>query len=98
MDDFSSEDDLRTFEGFLKYQAADVSTSEDREKWQRIFDEAGQRRENDPRVGLMKLQPIPNEQKCAIALEDGADLWLTMWVRCSPKGEIFILYPRGDRD
>jgi hypothetical protein len=41
---------------------------------------------------------MPGEQKYAVAIEDGADLWLTMWVRCSAKGEIFVMYPRGDRD
>jgi len=31
-----------------------------------------------------------------VAIQRGSDLWLTMWVRCSPKGEIFIMYPRAD--
>jgi len=32
----------------------------------------------------------------AIAIRDGANLWLTLWVRRSPKGEFFVLYPRLD--
>jgi hypothetical protein len=43
----------------------------------------------------MKLRPAPGEQKYGVALQDGSDLWLTMWVRCSPKGEIFLMYPRA---
>jgi hypothetical protein len=46
----------------------------------------------------MKLQPVPGEEKYAVAIRDGSDLWLTLWVRCSRKGEIFVMYPRGDRD
>src|SRR5262245_12372463 len=53
-DDFISEEDLLTFEGFLKYQA---------------------------------IEP-------AMLTSDE----LAMWVRCSPKGEIFVMIPRGDRD
>jgi hypothetical protein len=46
----------------------------------------------------MKLRALhPGEQRYAVAIQDESDLWLTMWVRCSPKGEVFILYPRGDR-
>ena len=98
-DNFISEDDLLTFEGFLKYQAVPAtSTPEELETWRGLFDEAGRRRESSPKVGLMKLQAVPGEQKYAVALRDGSELWLTMWVRCSHKGEIFMMYPRGDRD
>jgi len=98
-DDFTSEDDLLTFEGFLKYHAVPAtSTPEELELWRGLFDEATRRRESSPKVGLMKLQAVPGEQKYAVALRDGSELWLTMWVRCSRKGEIFMMYPRGDRD
>jgi hypothetical protein len=98
MDDFISEDDLRTFEGFLKYQAVDPAmlTPDELAMWRGYFDEATRRRETSPKVGLMKLRPTPGEQKYGVALRDGAELWLTMWVRCSPKGEIFVMYPRAD--
>jgi hypothetical protein len=97
-DDFISEDDLLTFEGFLKYQAVDptVLTPDELAMWRSCFDEAAQGRESSPKVGLMKLRPAPGEQKYGVALPDGSDLWLTMWVRCSPKGEIFVMYPRAD--
>jgi hypothetical protein len=97
-DDFIGEDDLLTFEGYLKYQAVDpaVLTPDELAMWRGYFDEAVQRRESSPKVGLMMLRPAPGEQKYGVALQTGADLWLTMWVRCSPKGEIFVMYPRAD--
>jgi hypothetical protein len=100
MDDFISDDDLVTFQGYLKYQAVDSATltPEELKMWQSIFDEAITRRKGGPKVGLMKLQPVPGEEKYAVAIRDGSDLWLTLWVRCSRKGEVFIMYPRGDRD
>ncbi len=100
MRDFISEDDLQTFEGWLRYQAVDASTTapEELAMWRRLFEEARQRSATSPKVGLMKLQPVPDEHRYAVAVREGADLWLTLWVRRSRKGEFFIMLPRGDRD
>jgi hypothetical protein len=99
MDDFISEDDLLTFEGFLKYQGVPATSAPaDLKMWRGYFEEAKWLHEASPKIGLMKLQPIPGEQKYAVAIRDGSYLWLTLWVRCSRKGEIFIMYPRGNRD
>lgn len=46
----------------------------------------------------MKLQPVPGEHRYAVAVREGSDLWLTLWVRRSQKGEFFVLLPMGDRD
>lgn len=43
----------------------------------------------------MKLKP--GDYRYAVAIRDKSDLWLTLWVRRSPKGEFFVLYPRSDR-
>jgi len=96
--DFISEDDLLTFEGWLRYQAFDNAPPEELEVLQRLFDELMERRKASPKVGLMKFQPVPGEQKYAVAIRDGSELWLTLWVRCSRKGEIFVMRPRPDRD
>jgi len=98
MNDFLSEDDLLTFEGFLKFQAVDPATATpaELETFRGLFEQAARIRETSPRVGQMKLRRISGEQKYAVAIRDGSDLWLTMWVRCSPSGEIFVMYPRGD--
>ena len=52
-DDFISEDDLLTFEGFLKYQAVDptVLTPDELAMWRSCFDEAAQGREAARRLG-----------------------------------------------
>src|ERR1700746_2293964 len=98
-DDFISEDDRLIFDGYLKDQGFDPAmlTSDELAMWRDYFDEAVRSRSSAPKVGLMKLPPVPGEQKYAVAIRDGSDLWLTMWVRCSSKGEVFIMYPRSSR-
>ena len=97
---FLSEDDLQTFEGLLKYQSVDAAETspEELEKWRHLHEEARQRIAACPKVGRMKLQPVPCEYRYAVAVQEGSDLWLTLWVRCSRKGEFFVMLPRGDRD
>jgi hypothetical protein len=97
---FISEDDLQTFEGWLKYQAVDPTAiaPEEMEKWRHIFEDARKRTAAGPKVGLMKFQPVPGEHRYAVAVENGSNLWLTLWVRRSRKGEFFVMTPRGERD
>ncbi len=78
MQELISEDDLATFEGWLKYQCIDAATTatDELQMWQGIFDEARKRRAATPKVGLMKLQPVPGEHRYAVAVRDGSDLWL----------------------
>jgi hypothetical protein len=98
--EFISEDDLQTFEGWLKYQAVDPTATapEEMESWRRVFEDAKKRMAANPKVGLMKLQPVAGEHRYAVAVEDGSNLWLTLWVKRSRKGEFFVMIPRGDRD
>ena len=100
MQDFISEDDLETFEGWLKYQAVDaaLTTPNELDSWRRLFEETKQRSAATAKVGLMKLRPVPGEYRYAVALRDGCDLWLTLWVRRSKKGEFFVMVPRADKD
>jgi hypothetical protein len=97
-DDFISEDDLKTFEGWLRYQAVSPSSAEELEVWRGLFEEARQRSAAAPKVGLMKFQPVLGEYRYGVAIRDGADLWLTLWIRRSRKGEFFVMMPRGERD
>jgi hypothetical protein len=46
----------------------------------------------------MKLQAVPGELLYAVAVEEGSDLWLMLWVRRSRKGELFVMLPRGDQN
>ena len=57
MYDFISEGDLKTFEGYLKYQAIDAARlkPEELKQWHEIFEQARQRTEASPKVGRMKL-------------------------------------------
>jgi hypothetical protein len=97
--EFISEDALQTFEGWLRYQIGAASVPPDQLVMLRdAFDRARESSLTAPRVGLMKLQPIPGQHLYAVAVREGSDLWLTLWVRRSPKGEFFIMMPRGDRD
>jgi hypothetical protein len=99
MQEFISEDDLETFEGWMMYQGVDPTTvPEELEMWRGLFDEARKRSSATPKVGLMKLQPVPGEHRYAVAVREGSDLWVTLWVRRSRKGEFFVMLPRGDRD
>jgi len=94
--EFISEDDLETFEGWLKYQRFTPATPEEESEMRRVFEEG--RKQRAPKVGLMKLKPVPGEHRYAVAVKDGSDLWLTLWVRRSPRGEFFVMMPRGDRE
>jgi hypothetical protein len=98
--EFISEDDLRTFEGWLRYQAVDQAavTSDELADWRSVFDEVRENSAATPKVGLMKLKPlVPGEYRYAVAIGEGSDLLLTLWVKRSPKGEFFVMIPRGDR-
>jgi hypothetical protein len=96
--DFISEDDLDTFEGWCRYQGinAETLTPEQLGMWRNTFDEERKRSAATPKVGLMKLRRVPGEHRYAVAVRDN-DLWLTLWVRRSRKGEFFVMVPRNDR-
>jgi hypothetical protein len=98
MQEFISEDDLKTFAGWLKYQCIDATTltPDEMAEWQGMFDEVRNASLATPKVGLMKLRRVPGEHRYAVACREGSDLWLTLWVRRSKKGEFFVMVPRKD--
>lgn len=100
MNEFISEDDLKTFDGWLRYQAVNKAllTKDELATWQAMFEDARQRSVANPQVGLMRLTPAPGEFKYAVAVREGADLWLVLWVRRNRKGEFFVLKTMNDRD
>jgi len=96
---FISEDDVETFEGWLRYQGFDAATlapDDDLAEWRELFDKVRKDSLATPKVGLMKLPRIPGEHRYAVAVRDGSDLWLTLWVKRSKKGEFFVMVPRKD--
>jgi hypothetical protein len=97
MREFISEDDLKTFEGWLKYHCVDPSGEEALE-YRKIWDEIRANSTATQKVGLMKLPPLVTaEYRYAVALRDGSDLWLALWVRRSARGEFFVMAPRADK-
>ena len=79
MDEFISEEDLATFEGFLKYQRVLATiTPDELKEWRVCFAEQVLRGEKCRKVGLMQLQRKTDEQKYAVAIKDGTELWLTL--------------------
>lgn len=93
-DDFVSEHQLDTFEGWLKYHGVDAgSPPEYLAHWRSMYDDAIRNRH--PAVGLMKLPPVPGEYRYGVAVREGPDLWLALWVRRSVD-ELFAMLPRGN--
>ncbi|MGB9332631.1 MAG: hypothetical protein WCB10_17840 [Steroidobacteraceae bacterium] len=88
----------QTFEAFLKLQQIDPQALPAeaevvfRREYERAKAEAGK---HD--VRYMSSKPCQAGQfRYAVAIEDGATLWLTLWVKRNSRGESFILYPRGN--
>jgi hypothetical protein len=96
--EFFDEDDLKTFEGWLRYQSIDLTalTPQELETWRRFFEEVRMAALASPKLGRMKFKPIPNEYRYGVAIRKGDDLWLTLWVKRSAKGEFFSFVPRAD--
>lgn len=97
MPDFISENDLHTFERWLKYQAVDLTTltAEELAMWRGTFDEAKARATATPKIGVMKLEQA-GKYRYAVAERDGSDLWLGLWIKRSGTG-LFVFVPRADR-
>src|SRR5262249_33810119 len=96
--EFISEDHLDSFDGWLEFQCVKPATPAERAMWQAMFEEAMAGK--SPKVGLMKFKPLTaGEHRYAVAVRDeDSNLWLTLWVRRSQKGDVYIFMPRGDRD
>jgi len=93
--DFISEDDLNTFEGWLKYQVVDPATltPDELKQWREAFEEG--QKNKDSKMGLMKLKARPDEKLYGVAVHDDGKLWLVLWVRRNRKGEFFVMVPRA---
>lgn len=87
--EYLGEDDVATYEGWLKFQAIDLATltEVDPADVRAMFDDAVERCTTSRKVGRMKLKAKAGESKYAVAIREGQDLWLALWVRRSPKPE-----------
>jgi hypothetical protein len=100
--EFISEDDLNTWEGFLRYQGVDPATAapDVLAQFREAFDEAmAKRLTTSPMGEIFKPKPEgakPCEFKYAVAVRDGAELLLTMTVSRDHKGDVYVIYPRQE--
>ena len=99
MQKFINEDALSTFEGWLAFQNFDVSSPDELDSLREVYADLHAASEALPKFGRMKLRPMePGEYRYAVALREGANLWLNLWVRRSPKSEFFVMIPRNQKD
>lgn len=97
---FISEDELDSFEGWLRYQAVDAASLSAAELagWRGMFDVKKTSGALLPKIGLMKFRPLRlAEYRYGVAVEEAGQLWLVLWIRRSPKGEFFVMVPRDAR-
>lgn len=98
MDDFTNENDALSFERWLERQGVIPATPEELKDCREDFDDAMQRRKDSPPAGPKNLPPLrPDEQRYAVAIRDRSALWLTLWIKCDPQGDIYVFVPRADR-
>jgi hypothetical protein len=98
--DFFAEDDLQIFDVWLKeIQGIDQAMlgPDELAAWQSIHADVMAKSAATPKVGLMKLRARPGENLYAVAIREGSELWLTLWVRRSSMGDVFVMIPRGER-
>ena len=99
---FTSEDDLNTFDRYLRCQGIDpvTTTPEVLAQFREVFDEAMAKRLATPPMGeIFKPKPTGAKQgefKIAVAVRNGAELLLTMTVRRNHKGDVYVIYPRHE--
>jgi hypothetical protein len=49
-----------------------------------------------PKPGQMKLRDLkPGEYRYAVAVREGSDLFMTHFIRRDPKGDVYLMIPRG---
>ena len=102
MSDFTSEDDLNTFDGYLRYQGIDPKTTKPDvlTQFREAFDEAMAKRLATPPMGAIfkpkNAGAKQGEFKIAVAVRNGAELLLTMTIRRDHKGDVYVIYPRQE--
>jgi hypothetical protein len=81
----------------MRYQAVNVESAIAGElaAFRDLFDRRSSA--DNPKVGLIKLLPLQaGELRYAVAQRHGGNLWPTLWVRRTHKGEFFVFAPRNE--
>jgi hypothetical protein len=69
---------------------------EELNEFREAYKEAQERKRTTPRLGPMKLRDLkPNEFRYAVAVREGAELYMTFFIRRDPKGDVYLMIPRG---
>ena len=101
MDRDCTEDELNTFEGWVRYRYFNLTamSSDELAKLRRVFDDDMMREKPSRRpLGRMNLNPMaPGELRYAVAVRETDGLWLVLWIRRSSKPAVFIMHPTGDK-
>jgi hypothetical protein len=95
------EDELNTFEGWLRYQHFSLTEMSPDElvTLRRLFDDTMREKANRRPMGRMKLKPLaPGELRYAVAVREADGLWLVLWIRRSPEPAVFIMHPTGESE
>jgi hypothetical protein len=82
--EFTSEDDLETFEGWLKYQGYDATAMapDNLRTLREHYETLRQQILAMPKVGRMKLSAMASgEYRYGVAVRDDSGLWLTLCAR-----------------
>jgi len=94
-----TEDELNTFEGWLRYQTFDIASAspQDVAIFRRLFDDTMQQRARRQPMGRMKFKPMKaGEYHYAVAVRDSEALWLVLRIRRSPEPAVFVMHPTGE--
>jgi hypothetical protein len=90
---------MRTFEEWMDYQAVDVtSLGEDELKaWRSDYD-ASCEAQRQRKIWTPRVRANVQDLLYAAAVRDASDLWLALWVKRTPKGDYFVMFPSDKPD
>ena len=96
--EFVSEEELPSFEEWIQIQTFDRlrSTQEELATLSRLYDQMVGQALATPKFGRMNLRPKAGEYRYAVVAKEAGELWILLWVRRSPRGDVYVLTPRGE--
>jgi hypothetical protein len=93
-----NKDERDTFEGYLRYHQQNPTTAspEALASFRKAFEEWQTKKAATPKPGRMKLRDLkPGEYRYAVAVREGSELFMTLFIRRDPKGDVYVMIPRG---
>ncbi len=66
-----------------------------RSMWEELYEGARRAALAHDVTATLRAPPKPGHPRYAVAIEDGPDLWLTLWIQRHPAGDCVIIFPRG---